>query len=89
MIDRFYATATVLIITGIVMLCQPISASVHVWGFRCCWRVSGSSSSSTIFRDRRCLQRGAPKTTFDFRYGTSEPHEQGQEDHQRHRRSGT
>jgi len=33
MIDRFYATATVLIITGIVMLCQPISASVHVWGF--------------------------------------------------------
>jgi hypothetical protein len=33
MIDRFYAAATVLIITGIVMLCQPVSATVHIWGF--------------------------------------------------------
>jgi len=33
MIDRFYATATVLIVTGIVMLCQPVSANVHVWAF--------------------------------------------------------
>ena len=33
MIDRFYVAATVLIITGIMMLCQPVSATVHVWGF--------------------------------------------------------
>jgi hypothetical protein len=33
MIDRFYAAATVLIVTGIMMLCQPVSATVHVWAF--------------------------------------------------------
>jgi hypothetical protein len=33
MIDRLYAVATVLIVAGIVMLCQPLSAAVHVWAF--------------------------------------------------------
>ncbi len=33
MIDRLYNVATVLIIAGIAMLCQPFLAVVHVWAF--------------------------------------------------------
>ncbi len=33
MIDRLYTVATVLIVAGIAMLCQPFFALVHVWAF--------------------------------------------------------
>jgi hypothetical protein len=33
MISRLYAVATVLIILGIVMLCQPFLLLIHVWAF--------------------------------------------------------
>lgn len=33
MIDRLYRLASALIVVSIVMLCQPFSATVHVWAF--------------------------------------------------------
>lgn len=33
MMGRLYMLATVLIVAGITMLCQPFSAAVHVWAF--------------------------------------------------------
>ena len=33
MIDRLYRLASVLIVASIVMLCQPVSMTVHVWAF--------------------------------------------------------